>query len=214
MALQLVLPRGPPPPPTTLPELALRPPRGAPDLHFSPQKPLLLASAPARAQAFTSPGREGRPARSALRHRAQRIQPAAAAAEAAMGGTSVLKTRTTVWACHQLGRRSGGEGRGLLRTGAFPEWKSTAYGAGPRKGPRKPEDWAFRNHGFPHNAVATTDPRGRSSEHGFRTEKTKPFMVLSGLVPPEKRTSQNPNRTVTTPQRHHGWLLIAPGGPS
>ena len=66
---------------------------------------------------------------------------------------------------------------------------------------------------IPHRAVATADPRGRSSEHGFRTEKTKPFMVLSGLAPPEKRTSQNPNRTVTTPPAALWLAFNRPEGP-
>lgn len=150
--------------------------------------------------ASPAPGRWGRQARSALRHRAQRFQ-LRCGGRSGYGGTGGSKRELPSGLDHLSAeaRRSGGEGAWPLRTGAFPEWKSTAYGGG---GPRKTLGslrLGIQEPRIPHNAVATTDPRGRSSEHGFRTEKTKPFMVLSGLVPPEKRTSQNPNRTVTTP---------------
>ena len=104
-------------------------------------------------------------------------------------------------------------GRGLYARGRSQSGRVRLMGAGPRKEPRK-RGLGTQEPRIPHNAVATTDPRGRSSEYGFRTEKTKPFMVLSGLAPPEKRTSQNPNRTVTTPPAALWLAFNRPEGPS
>lgn len=149
---------------------------------FGPSEAPATRQRPRSGPASPAPGREGRPARSALRHRAQRFQLRCGSGRSSYGGTSGSKRELPSGLSHRLDRRSGGEGARPLRTGAFPEWTSTAYGAGPRKGPRK-RGLGTQDPRIPHNAVATTDPRGRSSEHGFRTEKTKPFMVLSGLVP-------------------------------
>ncbi|CAI9176742.1 unnamed protein product [Rangifer tarandus platyrhynchus] len=104
---------------------------GALDLSLSaPSEAPATRQRPRSGPASPAPGREGRPARSALRHRAQRFQLRCGSGSSSYGGTSGSKRELPSGLSHRLGRRSGGEGARPLRTGAFPEWTSTAHGGG------------------------------------------------------------------------------------
>ena len=129
---------GLPPPPTTLPS-SLTGRHGSPrSFTFRSQKPLLLASAPARAQPHQPPG--ARAARLAAPSGIALSDFSSAAAVAA----AAMVARAAQNANYRLGSATGGvggaeaRGRGLYARGRSQSGRVRLTGAGPRKGPRKP----------------------------------------------------------------------------
>lgn len=75
---------------------------------------------------------------------------------------------------------------------ALPEWTSKIYGGGANERAQEADGLGLENHGI--RTIAGTAFRGRSTEHGFRIQRTKPFMVLSGLVPHVTALPRAPRR--------------------
>ena len=122
---------------------------GALDLSlFAPSEAPTTRQRPRSGPASPAPGREGRPARSALRHRAQRFQLRCGSGRSSYGGTSGSKRELPSGLSHQLGRRSGGEGAWPFTHGGVPRVEEYGLrGRGPGKGLGS-EDWAPGIHGF------------------------------------------------------------------
>nr|XP_008535473.1 PREDICTED: uncharacterized protein LOC103562253 [Equus przewalskii] len=121
---------------------------GALDPYLSPP-----SEAPATRQrprsgpASPAPGRGGRPAYSALRHRAQRSALRGSSGRSSYGGTNGSKRELPPGPSYGLGRRSRGEGVRSASRRAFREWTSKVYGGGANEGPRKQRTWDSRTTG-------------------------------------------------------------------
>lgn len=110
-----------------------------------------------------------------------------------------MVARTAQNANYRLGQATGwvggaeARGCGLQPGGRSESGRVRFMGAGPMKGLGS-RGRGTREPRILHNGIAGIAPRGRSTEYGFRIERTKPFMVLSGLVPHRTALPRAPTR--------------------